>query len=97
MSSINKRTIPGVSGNSNWNASGAVNHHMLHHQISMNHHNHHQLSTGFINMPRLPPNYLCTICRKPGHAKSFCPEAGTITHTNFIKTPKGIFSITLYL
>ena len=84
LASINKQNRYGLSGivnsgaiTSSWN----TNHHLMHHQLS---------ST--FNVPRLPPNYLCTICRKPGHAKSFCPEAGTITHThsNFIRTPKGI-------
>ena len=28
---------------------------------------------------RLPPNYLCTICKTPGHLKSQCPEA-VISH-----------------
>ncbi len=50
---------------------------------------HHQVP-GQFNMQRLHPGYLCSICRKPGHAKSFCPEAGTIKHADFIKTPKGI-------
>lgn len=30
-----------------------------------------------LNRP-LPLNYLCSICRKPGHHKHHCPEAGTL-------------------
>ena len=27
---------------------------------------------------QLRPTYICTICKKPGHPKSLCPEAGTL-------------------
>ena len=43
------------------------------------------------NMQRLPANYVCNICKKAGHPKSLCPEAGTIQRSEEpLKIAKGI-------
>jgi hypothetical protein len=44
-------------------------------------------------MRMLPPGYVCTICKKPGHLKSLCPEANNmeLRQANLEKkAPKGI-------
>jgi hypothetical protein len=38
-----------------------------------------------------PPNYVCTICKKPGHLKQLCPEAGLMPRPeDRPKFPSGI-------
>ena len=50
-----------------------------------------RMPNGMMQPARLPPNYVCTICKKPGHHKSLCPEAGTIQKSEeTVKLAKGI-------